>query len=81
MNTLVFSWMNNYHITTKSKIYAIQCSKCMIRPHLDNVDYVIDFSSNENIVKLDKLQNKAIRRIEYCIKKEHRKDIDELHCE
>ena len=53
----------------------------MIRPHLDYIDHVIDSSSKDNITKLDKLQNKAIRRIEYCINKDQRKDIDVLHCE
>ena len=53
----------------------------MIRPHLDYIDHVIDSSSKENITKLDKLQNKAIRRIKYCINKDQRKDIDVLHCE
>ena len=51
----------------------------MIRPHLDYIDYVVDSSSKENISKLDRLQNKAIRRIEYCVNVEHRKDIDLLH--
>ena len=51
----------------------------MIRPHLDYIDYVIDSTSADRISKLDKLQNKAIRRIEYCINKDKRKDIDELH--
>ena len=55
----------------------------MIQPHLDYIDYryVIDSSSKENISNLDKLQNKAIRRIEYCIDREYRKDIDLLHVE
>ena len=53
----------------------------MIRPHLDYIDYVIDSSSKENISNLDKLQNKAIRGIEYCIDRECRKNIDLLHVE
>ena len=57
---------------------AIQIYKC---PHLDYIDYVIDSSSNENICKLDKLQNKPIRRIKYCINIDQRKDIDVLHRE
>ena len=58
---------------------ATQIYKCMIRPHFNYIDYVIDSSSKDNITKLDKLQNKALRRIEYCVDKERRKDIDELH--
>ena len=65
-------------ITVKT---AVQIYKCMIRPHLDYIDYVIDSSSKENISKLDRLQNKAIRRIEYCVNADHRKDIDLLHRE
>ena len=45
----------------------------MNRPHLDYIDYVIDSSSKDNISNLDKLQNKAIRCIEYCIDRECRK--------
>ena len=57
---------------------AVQIYKCMIRPHLDYIDYVIDSSTCERIEKLDKLQNKAIRRIEYCTIIENRKSIDDL---
>ena len=38
----------------------------MIRPHLDYIDFVIDSGSADRIKKLDNLQKKAIRRIEYC---------------
>ena len=58
---------------------AVNIYKCMIRPHLDYIDYVIDSTSSDRVSKLDKLQNKAIRRIEYCIDKNKRKDIDVLH--
>ena len=39
---------------------------------------VIDSSSSDRVQKVDKLQNKAIRRIEYCIVPDRRVDIDEL---
>ena len=38
----------------------------MIRPHLDYIDFIIDSSSADRIQKLDNLQKKAVRRIEYC---------------
>ena len=51
----------------------------MIRPHLDYIDFVIESSSSDRIQKVDKLQNKAIRRIEYCVNPDRRVDIDDLH--
>ena len=51
----------------------------MIRPHMDYIDHVIDSSSAERIGKLDKLQNKAVRRIESYVDQNKRKSIDELH--
>ena len=44
----------------------------MIRPHLDYIDFVIDSSSADRVKRLDTLQNKALRRIEYCMTKENR---------
>ena len=64
-----------HFITEKT---AINIYKCMIRPHLDYIDYVIDSSSADQISKIDKLQNKAIRRIEYCFDLKKRKDIGVL---
>ena len=52
---------------TAAKIY-----KTMIRPHLDYIDFVLDSSSADRVRKLDTLQNKALRRIEYCMIKENR---------
>ena len=54
---------------TAAKIY-----KTMIRPHLDYIDFVIDSSSADRVKRLDTLQNKALRRIEYCPIKENRLD-------
>ena len=39
----------------------------MIRPHLDYIDFVVESGSADRIRRLDNLQKKAIRRIEYCI--------------
>ena len=58
---------------------ALNIYKCMIRPHMDYIDFVVDSSTTEYISKLDRLQNKAIRRIEYCAIKEQRKDTEFLH--
>ena len=57
---------------------AINIYKCMIRPHLDYIDFVVDSGSSDRIKKLDRLQEKAVRRIEYCFDKESRKDINIL---
>ena len=46
----------------------------MIWPHLDYIDFVVDSGSANRIQRLDNLQNKAIRRIEYCINAELRQD-------
>ena len=63
-------------ISKKTAIY-----KCMIRPHLDYIDFVVDSSSSNRILKLDRLQDKAIRCIEYCIDKKDRKEIEVLQGE
>ena len=39
---------------------AINIYKCMIRPHLDHIDYVIVSTSVDRVLKLDELQNNAI---------------------
>ena len=58
---------------------AIRIYKTMIKPHMDYIDFVVESSSSDRINKLDKLQNKAIRRIEYCVDPIKRLDIEELH--
>ena len=57
---------------------AINIYKCMIRPHLDYIDFVVDSSASDRILKLDRLQEKAIRRIEYCVDRKRRKKVDVL---
>ena len=54
---------------------AINIYKCMIRPHLDYIDFVIDSGTSDHILKLDRLQEKAVHRIEYCTDKNARKKI------
>ena len=39
---------------------------------------MVDSGNADRIQKLDRLQEKAIRRIEYCFEKESRKDLDVL---
>ena len=64
-----------------SKKTAIRIYKSMIRPHLDYIDYVIDSGSADGIQKLDNLQRKAIRRIEYSLAPENRKKVEILQDE
>ena len=40
---------------------ATSIYKCMIRPHLDYIDFVVDSRTPERISKLDRLQEKALR--------------------
>ena len=49
-----------------SEITAVRIYKTMIRPHLDYIDFVVDSGSSDRVQKLDRLQKKALRRIEYC---------------
>ena len=60
---------------------AINIYKCMIRPHLDYIDFVLESGTSDRILKLDRLQEKVIRRIEYSIDKKERKEIDVLQKE
>ena len=53
---------------------AVRVYKCMIRPHLDYIDFVVDSGTADRILKLDRLQEKAIRRIEYCLDPERGKN-------
>ena len=61
-----------------SKKTAIRTYKSMIRPYLDYIDFVIDSGSADRIQRLDNLQRKAIRRIEYSIAPENRKKVEIL---
>ena len=58
---------------------AIRIYKCMIRPHLDYIYFVVESGSANRIQKLENLQKKATRRIEYCTVPENRKDINALY--
>ena len=58
---------------------AVRIYKCMVRPHLDYIDFVIDSGSADRIQRLDDLQKKATRRIEYCIVPENRRNINDLY--
>ena len=57
---------------------AMRIYKCMIRPHLDYIDFVVESGSADRIQKLDNLQKKAIRRIEYCLIPANRQNLDVL---
>ena len=45
---------------------AVRIYKVMIRPYLEYVDFAIDSSSKEKVDRIDRLQCKALRRIEHC---------------
>ena len=62
-------------ITTKT---AVEIYKTMIRPHLEYVDFVIDSGNKILISKIDRFQERALRRIEYCKHPENRKSYLEL---
>ena len=47
---------------------AVRIYKTRIRPHLDYIDFAVESGSVDRVQRLDNLQKKAIRRIEYCIK-------------
>ena len=51
----------------------------MIRSHLDYIDFVVESGLGDRIQKLDNLQKKATRRIEYCMVPENRWDINLLY--
>ena len=53
---------------TACKIY-----KTMVRPHLEYVDFIIESGSKIYVSKLDRLQERALRKIEYCSQPENRK--------
>ena len=52
--------------------------KTMIRPHLEYIDFIVESGTKEHIEKLNKLQDKALRRIEFCKNMDERSDYDVL---
>ena len=60
---------------------AARIHKTMIRPHVEYVDFIIESGSKVMILKIDRLQERALRRIEYCKKPENRKDYRVLETE
>ena len=65
-------------IYCKSLINATGKVLHMIRPHLEYIDFVIESSNKNCISKINKLQERALRRIEYCYNPEERLDYIEL---
>ena len=57
---------------------AIRVYKTMIRLYLEYVDFVIECSTKEKVERIDKLQDKAIRRIEFCNNTEDRESYEVL---
>ena len=64
-----------------SKKTAARIYKTMIRPHLEYVDYIIESGSKKMVSKIDRLQHRALRRIEYCKNPEKKKEYRELEIE
>ena len=59
---------------------AVKVYKMMICPYLEYIDFVIESSAKEKIERIDSLQRKALRRIEYCNNPDDRKTYEELGC-
>ena len=53
----------------------------MIPPHLDYIDFIVESTASDQMLKLDRLKNKALRRIEYCTDVKRRDSIDLLQVE
>ena len=51
----------------------------MIRPYMDYGDFIIDSARSTKIDKLDRLQDRILRLIEYCPVTENKKDINVLY--
>ena len=60
---------------------ACRIYKTMIRPHLEYVDFIVESGSKKLISKLDRLQERAIRKIEYCKHPEDRQEYSLLEKE
>ena len=46
----------------------------MIRPHLEYVDFIVESGSEKLVSKLNRIQQRALRRVQYCKKSENRKE-------
>ena len=62
--------------TTSARIY-----KTMIRPHLEYVDFIVESGSKKLISKVNRIQERALRKIEYCQNPEKRKEYTVLEKE
>ena len=61
-----------------SQSTALLIYKTMIRPYMDYGDFVIDSAHISKIDKLDRIQHRIVRLIEYCPNIEGREDINVL---
>ena len=57
---------------------AVKIYKTMVRPHLEYVDFIVESGSKKAISKFTRLQERALRRIEYCGASENRRSYIEL---
>ena len=67
--------IRRYYIAEET---ALLIYKVMIRPHFDYGDYMIDFGIQKKIDKLDRIQDRIIRTIEYKCMVDKREKIDIL---
>ena len=77
------SVQKKYGILRKIRRYiseetALLIYKTMIRPHFDYGDYIIDSGIQSKIEKMERIQDRIIRTIEYKYIMEERDDIDKL---
>ena len=57
---------------------AVTIYKTMVRPHLEYVDFIVESGSKNAISKFTRLQERALRRIEYSSTSENRRSYIEL---
>ena len=62
-----------------SEITALRIYKSLIMCHMDYGDFVIDSGLKKNVDKLDKLQTKTIKCIEYQLDPDKHKDLETLY--
>ena len=64
------------HITATT---ALRIYKGLMLCHLDYGDFVVESGNKENIDRLDKLQNRSLRCIEYCLDATKHMTLNELY--
>ena len=57
---------------------SARINQTMIRPHLEYVDFIVESGSKKLVSRLDRIQERALRKIEYCKNPENRKEYSAL---